>query len=93
MKYRVFNKKYDDNWGQDLEDFLNDPTPGLYLGYNSGPGHGIEAVQARCWESLARLLTLLVDKGAINVNDALKVVDIDPDHDMYNYEIREKTDD
>jgi hypothetical protein len=85
-KYRVF--KDGETWGQDLEDFLNDPTPSLYVGYHQGPGTNIEAVQGRCWASLARLITLLAEKGVINLEEALKVVDVD--HDMRRYKISEQ---
>lgn len=84
-KYRVF--KDEETWGRDLEDFLHDPTPRLYVGYNEGPGRNIEAVQDRCWASLARLLALLAEKGIVSIEEALKVVDVDS-HSMHSYEIK-----
>ena len=92
-KYKVYNKEFAKDWGQDLEDFLDDPTPDLYHGYHEGPGRNIEAVQHRCWASLARLITLLAEKGVISLNEALRVVDVNPDHDMNTHEIRENKDD
>lgn len=84
-KYKVYQTKWDDGWGQDLGTFLNDPVPDLSTDWER-PGRNIEAIQHRCFGTLGRLMAKLVEKGLLSVEEILEISDIESDKNRIRIE-------